>query len=568
MNNGGTGGCFSTIQAAVNASSPGDTINVAAGTYPELVNVNKRLTLRGARAGTDPRASSCSGVPATESVVTGNAGTTSFLVTASDVTIDGFTLQGQTNANQFGAGIVLGAGTAGAHVVNNKIHDNVVGLSLANNSASDQAVIQRNLICNNNQSGPSQGTGIYTDQFNSGGNLTNVLIDSNKFSGNTDAGIDFSSTNSNSQSNVTISNNEFDTNFRAMLMFNLTSSEISGNNIHNSNGASSADIRIFEGNSGLSISCNTIANGAGRGMRISNIGTGSGNSSNISANYNNISGNAVAGLAVDAGSYSGGAGSLNAENNWWGSATGPTIASNPGGTGDIISDPDGVVDYTPFATSLTSCPTTIVSPGNQNGWAFFDDNPPAGGGSGGFENGPGTPPLGIGSAFLQVNSTAREAVGTAVYAGTRLDNLGRLRYSSYQTNNTIVAISLQFDIDYDLTDASNAYEGRLVFEPYQIPATVLQGVWQNWDALGVGKWYGTRTTVTVGNSSVPNPCQQNTPCTWQQVLANFPNAGMRNPGALLFKAGGPWPPGFRGNVDAFKIGKGVNLTTFDFEPVP
>ena len=38
-----------------------------------------------------------------------------------------------------------------------------------------------------------------------------------------------------------------------MLMFNLTSSEITGNNIHNSNGASSADIRIFEGNSALDI---------------------------------------------------------------------------------------------------------------------------------------------------------------------------------------------------------------------------------------------------------------------------------------------------------------------------
>ena len=29
--------------------------------------------------------------------------------------------------------------------------------------------------------------------------------------------------------------------------------------------------------------------------------------------------------------------------NWWGSATGPTIASNPGGTGEEIIDPDNLV---------------------------------------------------------------------------------------------------------------------------------------------------------------------------------------------------------------------------------
>jgi hypothetical protein len=59
-------------------------------------------------------------------------------------------------------------------------------------------------------------------------------------------------------------------------------------------------------------------------------------------------GNTAAGLRVDAGGHSG---VLNADNNWWGSATGPTIASNPGGTGDAIIDPDGVVDYTPFLTA-------------------------------------------------------------------------------------------------------------------------------------------------------------------------------------------------------------------------
>src|SRR4029450_7213437 len=42
---------FPTIQAAVDADAPGDTINVKSGTYTEEVVIGKDLTLRGAGAG-------------------------------------------------------------------------------------------------------------------------------------------------------------------------------------------------------------------------------------------------------------------------------------------------------------------------------------------------------------------------------------------------------------------------------------------------------------------------------------------------------------------------------------
>ena len=97
-----------------------------------------------------------------------------------------------------------------------------------------------------------------------------------------------------------------------------------------------------------------------------------------------------------------------------------------------------------------------------------------------------------------------------------------------------------------------------------------QNVWQNWDARN-GMWYGTRTTVTVNNvAGVTQPCQPATPCTWAQVLALFPNAGIRNTATslVLFKVGGPWAPGFDGNVDNFRLQHNGALVTYDFEAGP
>jgi hypothetical protein len=150
-----------------------------------------------------------------------------------------------------------------------------------------------------------------------------------------------------------------------------------------------------------------------------------------------------------------------------------------------------------------------------------------------------------------------------------MDDLNALLYSSYQNNNTntVVAISLQFDIDYDLKDTSTNYQGRLVFEPY-LTGTVQQNVWQNWNPRA-GNWYGTRTTVPVNNVNVAQPCQPATPCTYQQVLALFPNAGVWNSGGgMIFKAGGPWPPGFDGNFDAFGLRQGAAQINYNFEHVP
>lgn len=160
-----TGADSSTIGGAVALATAGDTIEVCPATYAELVHVNKALTILGNQSGVN--ASTRAG--ALESIVQGNAGSASLLVTADDVTIDGFTVRNQTNANQFGAGIVLGAGTSHASVLNNIVTNNVVGLFLANDGVSGQTEIRRNYFLDNDNPGPASGHGIYTDQFVAGG---------------------------------------------------------------------------------------------------------------------------------------------------------------------------------------------------------------------------------------------------------------------------------------------------------------------------------------------------------------------------------------------------------------
>jgi hypothetical protein len=84
----GAGG-YATIQAAIDASSPGDTIVVAPGTYIENVIVNKDVTILGAHqgeAGSDP------GRGTDETLLQGT-----FDITANGATIDGFIINGSTN---------------------------------------------------------------------------------------------------------------------------------------------------------------------------------------------------------------------------------------------------------------------------------------------------------------------------------------------------------------------------------------------------------------------------------------------------------------------------------------
>ncbi len=359
-------GTYSTISAAVAAASPSDTVKVCPGTYNESVTISKTLTLIGAKAGVDARTRATTG----ESII--NSSCSPVQIFADNVVVDGFTVQGSTDLDPCTiAGIYTNPGGFGYHggyqILNNIVQNNIIGIEMDNDGVLP-AKVARNLIQNNNNPGPDGGTGIDTNF-----GAIKVVVDSNKFAGQTNSGIDLVNAGG---SNLTFSSNEFDSNRRAIGLGGVTSSAIAGNNIHNSNDPATADIRIFGGVSSLSITCNNLANGLGRAIRINDAGFGP--SSSISINKNNISGYPT-GLEENLGGYIGGFNSLDATNNWWGSSTGPTIASNPGGTGELIIDEDGVVKYSPFLTSLSSCapvpqigPPTNKDQCKKDGWMNFN----------------------------------------------------------------------------------------------------------------------------------------------------------------------------------------------------
>jgi len=270
----------------------------------------------------------------------------------------------------------------------------------------------------------------------------------------------------------------------------------------------------------------------------------------------------------------------------------PTVSSVPGlflirAGGPITGGFVGATDNVVMAIGSTEVDYNF-EPGdghivvNQSnaaslGFGFVQETPT---GSGAFVSGPNGSD-GSGSAQLTVDATGGEALANQLYAGTRLDHVNFLSYKTYQQAVGTNATTLQFDVDYDSTDSSTAYQGRAVFEPsLSGQAGVTDQTWQTWNPLTAPSgWWQTGNAI-VGGVNVGKACTEATPCSFAQLLASYPNASIRPitgqyaglpiAGGIWLKAGGNWSPGFTGNVDSLTIAVnvgGVNGTaTYDFEP--
>ena len=378
----GSSTVYSTIQSAVDAAVAGQTINVDAGTYDETVIITKSLNIRGAEAGVDAR-----NARGAESIV--YATQTVFDIRANDVTIDGFTIEGDDadiGALQ-GAGVLMRPSIQGTHVLNNIIQNNVTGIYLSNNSDTDACVIQHNLIQNNFEANNNWVTkqengsrGIYTDGTVSGGLLTNVLIDSNTIAnfnfsgGDEDEGIiALQALTAGKQFNITISNNTLTDESKALLATNVTNLSFIGNTVTNFRDGSSGPVR-FEGNANtVNIQYNTIDGNAGPGVAADSSGV-SGDSSGFVVNNNNIYNNDGIGLLTIANEYDG---PVIAVNDWWGDASGP--GGDGPGKGQAVwangvsghgvapkGSAGGTITFSPWATALIDITKIPVPAAPQN----------------------------------------------------------------------------------------------------------------------------------------------------------------------------------------------------------
>ena len=227
---------------------------------------------------------------------------------------------------------------AGTEILNTIVRDNIIGIGLG----GSDVLIEHNRIANNN-AGERFGLGDLHRPI-VGGTVRGVSIEENAFIGNNNAGIDISNASyaTGGVFDVDVIDNRFDGSGRGLVLFNTHGATVDENAITNSTLALSAAIRIFDGNSDLTITFNDLATGAGRGIRLRHHTAVACPELERRDQQEQHHAFANEGLLVDPGSHDG---TVDAECNWWGSPSGPTNPSNPGGTGEEVV---GDADFSPW----------------------------------------------------------------------------------------------------------------------------------------------------------------------------------------------------------------------------
>jgi hypothetical protein len=176
-----------------------------------------------------------------------------------------------------------------------------------------------------------------------------------------------------------------------------------------------------------------------------------------------------------------------------------------------------------------------------------------------FDDGPGDPPLGIGSLQL-ATATGSEKVQLFNYdrAGTPLGDLQVISYSTYRTAGNLQQVAA-LNITIDSNGAAPGGFATLVFEPVYNTAQgpVVTGEWQDWIASGSGIWWSTQP-INGQCAGATAACDK----TWDEILANNPDALIGSIGVNQGSGNG----GLVTAVDALTVGPASNTVTYDFEP--
>jgi hypothetical protein len=326
-------GTYPDIQSAATDPSCA-TINVAPGLYNENVTVTHSCEINGAQANT-PVSARTSGGPAESTVYGNTAALAVFTISATDVTIDGFTITDFVNSGAASGVTVTGSGSDAA--ILNNIFDDIRTTDTGSNGTAqavyltaggpDNVNIQDNEMKNVHSYGSAKGVLIGD---NGGTNPSqNVLIKGNSIQ-------NISSTSSGAYG-VLVAN-----------MANVSGLKINSNTINDLSGLFGScwvhAIGLEGDTPGVEVRDNDISNlNTGSTDRVAVWFESNPSFGTAKVHGNNFMLSAMAfGIAVHP-ALSGG--SVNGTCNWWNSPTGPTAASNPGGTGAKVSPS---VNYAPW----------------------------------------------------------------------------------------------------------------------------------------------------------------------------------------------------------------------------
>ena len=322
-------GDHSTIQAAIDAASPYDTIIVAAGTYDENITIYKTLTLEGAQAGVNAR-----GRTGPESIINAQGVPIAVLINGADTiaTFDGFTVD-----NYDTIGILAGAFRDTLQGV--PLGDDPFAVHLLNNIVKPPTVAPPH---NNNIQVGDGTTGTII-----GNEVSGALLESPDWSG---SGILVASSNNVVISNNYVHNSEGGIQILGYAEYRGGPAAAEDNAIENNLVEGNECGISVQGNSiGTSIRYNDVLNNdTGIGSLAYDLSWDHSTPSGTEVHYNNIVGNENYGVASSVWWHDTGdilAEVVDATNNWWGHASGPSGVhgrTNPAGKfigkGDAVSD--------------------------------------------------------------------------------------------------------------------------------------------------------------------------------------------------------------------------------------